>query len=309
MEDKATLIQPPLVSVVALSYNHENYLEQTLESIRNQSYSNVELIICDDFSTDGSRQKINDWVAQNNISVKKIYNEQNIGICKSLNLATSVATGKYISFIACDDIMLPDKLTTQVKEFEGLADDYFIIYSDAQIIDSDGKLQPEKFIERLKAVATPPTGYIFDSVKVRNFIPAMSVLLKREIFDKVGVWDEDLLYEDWDFWLRVTKHYKAYYSNVISVKYRLHTNNFHASGALKSKAVYENFKIMIKHLDVPYLEQKSKRALKDFYFLSDPRFDEMLALYINKAGNNRLSRILSLKLPLPLFKLVNRLLL
>src|SRR5580704_6317104 len=101
----------PLVSVIALNHNQGKFLEETLDSVRNQTYKNIELIICDDCSTDDSTRKINKWIEQNNYKAKLIFNEQNLGVVKSSNRAIKQANGYYACFIACDDIMLPDKLS------------------------------------------------------------------------------------------------------------------------------------------------------------------------------------------------------
>src|SRR5437870_2138929 len=123
---------PPLVSVIVLNHNQGRFLEETLESVRHQTYKNIELIICDDFSTDDSRTKINNWIERTRCNAKLIFNEQNLGVIRASNKAVKEATGHYVCFIACDDVMLPGKITTLVEEFSHLDSSYMAVYSDAQ---------------------------------------------------------------------------------------------------------------------------------------------------------------------------------
>ena len=98
----------PFVSFIALSYNHARFLVETLNSIINQR-TNVqfEIIITDDASKDNSVDLINSWIKENKgeLQIKTIFNEKNEGLCKILNKAVSIASGKWIKPIACDDIL------------------------------------------------------------------------------------------------------------------------------------------------------------------------------------------------------------
>jgi len=218
----------PLVSVIALNHNQGKFLEETLESVRNQTYKNIELIICDDFSTeDDSKIRITQWLERNNFKAKLIFNEQNLGVTKSSNRAVKEATGYYVCFIACDDIMLPDKLSILVNEFSTLDSSYMAIYTDAELINEESNPFSEKsFLEFHSTFSIPPSGAIFNHLKKDNFIPWPSLLIKNEAFKNVGYFDEDLFFEDWDLLLRLSKNYKIHYSSFLSVKYRFHFNNY-----------------------------------------------------------------------------------
>jgi len=297
----------PLISVIALNHDQGKFLEETLESVRNQTYKNIELIICDDYSSDDSKIKINRWVDRNNYKTKLIFNEQNLGVVKSSNRAIKEATGYYACFIACDDIMLPDKLTTLVKEFSSLDSSYMAIYTDAQLIDDESKPFSDKsFMEHYRYVITPPTGIIFDELKKGDFIPWPSVLFKNEVFEKLGYFDENLIIEDWDFLLRLSKDYKIHYSPKSLVKYRFHLGNIHSSKRYLLEAKYEEFKTLIKHLDDPYCLRRCKSLLVKTYLRGYYRFEEILFLYKASIGNDLLSRIFSLKQPLRIFKAIDR---
>lgn len=212
---------PPLVSVIALCYNHARFVLECLESIRHQSYKNTELIIVDDCSRDNSVELIRNWIAENEVKCVFIAHGENKGICKSLNEALSHANGKYVMPIATDDVCLPDRLETHVRRMEALPEDVGVLYSDALQIDEDGNLLAGTMRQSLQMPSSPPEGDVFLRLLEGNFIPAPTTLIRRACFDKVGLFDERLCYEDWDMWLRIARHYKFAFSPAVSAKYRI----------------------------------------------------------------------------------------
>ena len=125
----------PLVTVIALCYNHEKFIEECLQSVLNQTYTNVELIIVDDFSTDMSRGKIKLFFAKYPFA-KIILNEKNLGNCRSFNQAFHISKGKYIIDLSTDDVLLPTKIEEQVKLFES-SEKVGVVFSDADFIDEN----------------------------------------------------------------------------------------------------------------------------------------------------------------------------
>jgi len=215
----------PLVSAIVLCYNQARFVVECLEAVKAQNYPNLELIVNDDASKDDSVAVIDAWLARNDIPHHFLKNQANLGICRSLNNTVKQARGKYVSGIAADDVWLPGKLRTQVELLEQLPDKVGVVYSDALQMDESGKLLPEKFIQAHRHFETMPTGDIHKILWEDNFIPAMTTLIRRECFDRVGLYDENLFYEDWDMWLRISQAYEFVYSNEISAKYRLVTTS------------------------------------------------------------------------------------
>jgi glycosyltransferase involved in cell wall biosynthesis len=238
----------PLVSIIACCYNHEEFVEETLDGIISQTYEKIELIIIDDFSTDNSVKKINNWIKKHKYECLFIQNTENLGVVKTLNKALKKCNGKYLSLIACDDIYLPKKTENQIQIFEKLDDDYAAIYSDAYIINDDGIYQYGTQISR-KQINKPPSGNIYeDLIRKDNFIPALSVIYKTEIIKELGYYDESLIYEDYDMLLRLSKQYKIYFSKEIDVCYRLHQTNMNYN---LDKPIFldSKIKILFKHLN------------------------------------------------------------
>jgi glycosyltransferase involved in cell wall biosynthesis len=214
--------QEPLVTVIALCFNHERFLEDCLESIRQQDYPHMQIIITDDCSKDSSAKLIRRWIAGHPArSVTFVSNDSNLGICKNLNRALAVARGKYVAMIATDDMWLPGKISDQVKAMDSLPDNVGVLYSDALQMDEAGILLPKRFIESHRSFPKVPEGHIHNAIWEGNFIPAMTTLIRRSIFDRVGLYDESLFYEDWDMWLRVSEHFDFAYFPTPTAKYRV----------------------------------------------------------------------------------------
>src|SRR5688572_12462642 len=112
--------EQPLVTVIAISYNHAPYIKEALESVYNQSYSNIEFIIVDDASSDASAAVIETSIQGRSIQFLK--NESNAGNCRSFNKAYALSKGKYIIDFALDDIMYPTRIEKQVMLFQQSAD-------------------------------------------------------------------------------------------------------------------------------------------------------------------------------------------
>ena len=218
----------PLVSVCLASYNQSKYVIETLDSIHKQTYENIELIIVDDFSTDDSVSVIDEWLdvrGNRFTNYQFVKNLMNKGLCATFNSCITNSTGKYISIFASDDIMLEHKTERQVEILENTADDVAMVYSDCSFIKEDGSPCYGLFIQSCRQFTDVPSGKIFDDLILGNFIPAMSTLVKRSIVDRIGKFDEELKYEDWDFWLRISKYYQIIFSNFRVCKYRIHSKS------------------------------------------------------------------------------------
>ena len=237
-----------LVSVVAICYNHEKFLKETLDSIKAQNYKNLEFIIIDDFSKDQSVKKIDSWIKENSFNCKFIKNDQNLGLVKSLNKALKQCHGKYYSLIACDDVYLPKKIENQVEIFEKLDQEYGAMYSDAYIINEDSSYQYGTQLSRTQ-INEPPTGNIYEVLlKLDNFVPAISIMFKAKTIKELGYYDESLIYDDYDMLLRLSKKFKIYFSKKTDVCYRLHQTNMNYN-LDKPMFLDSKIKILFKHLN------------------------------------------------------------
>jgi glycosyltransferase involved in cell wall biosynthesis len=241
----------PLVSVIATAFNHERFVVESLESIRAQTYPNVELIVVDDCSTDGTVALIENWLTETGTPCTLIAHEWNQGVCRTKNEALTYARGKYVSGGSTDDVWLPDKLARLVEHMEAQPDTVGVVYSDAERMDEAGNSLPDTFIEEIGSVGQPPSGDIYERLLERNFIPAGSTLIRRACLDAVGPYDESLVYEDWDMWLRLARRYEFAFLPGIALRYRVHEASLsHALTRRNGGGLWweTEMKILLKHL-------------------------------------------------------------
>lgn len=206
----------PLVSVIVPCYNHEQYVKECILSIVNQTYKNIQLIVIDDGSTDSSYY----FLQQIKMSYDFILEHRsNHGLTKTLNYAISnYATGKYITLIASDDYWEKDKIEKQVSFME-LNGHLALSCAKAKIVDDQGNV-----IGSL-ADDVNMSSLTFESLLIKNIIPALTVIFKKQVFENVGGFDENLYYDDWDFWLRIADKFKIGFLDEYVAFYRKHESN------------------------------------------------------------------------------------
>ena len=273
--------KPPLVTVIAVCYNHSRFVIECLESIRAQTYTNVQLIIMDDCSSDESVTLISDWIKLHQIKCEFIAHEVNRGLCRTLNEAVKLSKGRYISMIATDDCWLPEKIKFQVSEMESMPATVGVLYSDAYRISENGQLLPKMFISSYREFESPPTGNLKADLLHGNFIPAMTTLIRRTVYEQIGLYDENLVYEDWDFWLRTSNYFDFAFSQYPSANYRIVSTSM-ARTILTPKngeAHYSFFQINRKILAMDNIKKTSRCrtaqrmlvASRGMYFTDHPK--------------------------------------
>ncbi len=226
-------INNPLVSVIVPSYNHEKYILQTIESIVNQTYENIELIVIDDGSKDDSVSILKNLEKEYNFT---LITRENKGLCETLNEGISIANGKYIAVCASDDIYLENKIKTQVDFMENNSD-FALCYSKVISFNNDGE---KKYTKSDKC----KSGYIFYDLLKTNFIPAVTQMYKKDIFDIIGNFDKTLWIEDWDMLLRISYKYQIGFIDEYLAMYRNHDTNI--SGSKYSDKMYKNEKAILE---------------------------------------------------------------
>ncbi len=205
----------PLVSVIVPCYNHEKYVTETIESIVNQTYKNIELIVIDDGSKDNSPKILAELSEKYNFN---LIVRENKGLSATLNEGIKLSEGKYICVCASDDIYLLNKITTQV-EFMEANPKYMISYGKKiNFHTNDLKINIENKHYR--------SGNIFKDLLLQKIlIPPASVLYRKEVFENLGGFDIDLAVEDVDMFLRIGKKYQIGYQNEYFYYYRVHPTN------------------------------------------------------------------------------------
>lgn len=200
---------PPVVSVIGLCYNHARFVAEALRSVCQQTYTALEMIVVDDASTDDSVAVIEAFLAEASpaFPVKKLFLPQNTGNCRAFNQGLALATGKYVIDFSTDDVMLPERIAQQVALFEQLPASYGVVFSEAAYIDEHGKHLGYHYQDKLRRLKTIPTGDVYTEVLHRYFICGPTMIVKKEVLDRMQGYDERLAYEDFDFWVRSSRHY------------------------------------------------------------------------------------------------------
>ncbi|WP_333850832.1 glycosyltransferase [Epilithonimonas sp.] len=257
----------PLVSILCLCYNQEKFIVESLESIKALTYNNFEMVICDDFSDDSSVETIEKWIRQNpDLQISFVKHTENLGITKTLNELLLISKGKYIQLLALDDLLMHNKLERQVTMLKNSSDKVSLVFSDAHLIDENSELYQNKFIARHLSYLSLKSQNFYEMLLVKNFIPAMSVLIKRQKLMDEGGFDESLSFEDHDMWLRLSKKDDFLFDDVISCSYRLHAHNTHKKREVLNHSMF--FKIMIKHKDHQLAREKIFEHLEKLYLLN-----------------------------------------
>jgi glycosyltransferase involved in cell wall biosynthesis len=244
----------PLVSVICLAFNHEKFVVETLESVIQQNYQPLELIIVDDCSLDTTKSVIKNWLTAHP-EVPFIANEINIGNTKSFNNALKLANGEYIIDLAADDLLLPNGIQLQIEAFQkSTFKNLGVVYGNAEIINEDGSFDCYYFPvnENKKTISKRPNGNIYTSVlSTGNSICSVSALIKKSVFDSLGCYDETLAYEDLDFWIRASRIYEIDFIDEVLVKKRTVINSLGSNfNKKKHKINISTYKILKKAFDL-----------------------------------------------------------
>lgn len=204
----------PLISVIIPNYNNGKYLLSCIRSINNQTYNNIEIIIIDDCSTDGSLAIISDLADQYD-NIKYFINDVNRGVSFTRNFGVRQASGPYITTLDPDDEYYPNKIEAELAIIKQHGDNV-IAYSGYSLCDSQ-----LKFVKRMISSSNAVSGDVYLGMLYRAIPFSRDMLMSRQVFINSGGYNSNLsLYEDWDLKLRLAKSHHYYYSGVDGVKYR-----------------------------------------------------------------------------------------
>ncbi len=210
----------PLVSIICLSYNHERFVAEAIESVFRQTYSPIQLIVVDDHSTDQSASVIED-ILSGHPEVEFFPLASNEGNCKAFNRGFEKTKGEFIIDLAADDVLEPERVEKGLKALQEAGKDTGVHFSNAQLIDENGTSMGYH-ADRSQSI---PQGDIYKEVLSRYFISTPTMMTRREVFEKLGGYDESLAYEDFDFWVRSSRYFRYIYSPEALVKRRVLTSS------------------------------------------------------------------------------------
>ncbi len=210
----------PLVSVAIITYNQKEYLKECIESILEQDYTNIEIVVADDCSTDGTQEMLIEYDREYpNKFVLKL-SDKNQGITKNSNLAHFACSGKYIAWMGGDDLMLPFKISKQVAYMESNPE-CSICYHNLDVFQSETNNTLHFFNEKYQY-----EGDVFTAIKHGTFNGACSTMIRKDKAPKNGFNELLPIASDWFYWIETLHNGGTInYVNEVLGRYRRHKNN------------------------------------------------------------------------------------
>lgn len=218
----------PKISVIVITYNHEKYISECIESLINQTLPPFEIIVVDDFSTDNTREILNSWQTKYPERINVVKNSVNLGIGLTAVKEMKSSKGELISWLEGDDFWLPNKLEDEWIALKKNTEAK-IAYSNVFIVNTRSEKQ---LVWQNENDVNIPVGDVFVEVFSRRFfLNANSVfrnfLIYKSSLNEIGYRDPSLeSYWDWDWKIRLTSRFKVCYSGQTSVAYRRHNEGF-----------------------------------------------------------------------------------
>lgn len=197
-------------------------MQEALESVWAQTYTNVELIVVDDGSHDGSAEKIYQLL-KDHPEVPFLALPENIGNCRAFNMGLALCRGTYVIDLAADDVLLPERIAEGVKALEKEGPEFAVHFSDVEYINPEGKSLKTHY--KRKSCGTlaeeVPSGWVYAHLLERYFICTPSMMMRRSVLEELRGYDEGLVYEDFDFWVRSSRQWQYCFTDKVLVKKRV----------------------------------------------------------------------------------------
>jgi glycosyltransferase involved in cell wall biosynthesis len=211
------------VTYIVVSYNHRQFLEQSIRSACGQTHPNVDVVVCDDASTDGSGARIEELQQELGFDFRP--NSSNQGFQKTLTGALEHAVGDYVGFVAADDVLAPNKVERQLEYMTSERLD--AVYGPVRVIDSQGAVISEPDYSRVadwfRTGKYLQHAYVDDT----EIVLSQSGLFRREVLAGAGAIRDRFWLDDWPLTLFVLQRFRVGFLNERLCSYRSHTGNIH----------------------------------------------------------------------------------
>ena len=250
------MVVPNLFSVVVVTYNQEKFVIDTLQSVLNQTYPAIELIVSDDASKDRTLRLVENWIQKHRDRFQRVEilsSPTNQGVPANYNRGVKATRGEFIKCIGGDDILLPDALE-KVSRFFTKEPNALVCVS---LIEPFGDLGP---FRQVRTIPDKKWYFLFKNdariqfraLSSHCFLPGPSLFFKRDIFNKHGFFDERLRrFEDWPFLLKITSEgTKLHLLPEITVKWRIHSDSISNSALVKSDEAFFRDQLLVYKLYV-----------------------------------------------------------
>lgn len=252
-----------LVSVAVTTYNGERYIREQLDSIVNQTYKNIEIIVCDDCSTDDTLKILKEYETKYGIQI--FTNDKNIGYIKNYEKVISKCNGEYIALSDQDDVWISNKIQLLINNIF----DSPLIMSDAYVVDKNKSLISDSFL-KYQNIDVPKYKEQFVYLLFRNFATGCTMLFHKDLLNNAIPFPEKIPH-DWWIALNASIHGRIEIIKKPLILYRQHDNN--TIGAIKySKSTKKNNIINIQF-------RNRKRKIIDSIIKNTKMIDELKCHY------------------------------
>lgn len=227
------------------AYNARPYIEESIWSVLNQDYSNIELIVVDDGSKDGTPE-----AAEQFGSRVTVLRQKNAGPAAARNRGIAAASGEFIAFLDADDVWLPGKVTMQVKYLQdypevGVVFGRFLRW-ESQLDGAFSEPPTPTYLNTSMTLVPEHSGWIYKALLFDNVVHIITAMIRRSVIDQVGTLDESLpTGEDYDFWLRVSRKFRMAKLDRTLAYYRMHG----ASITKVPRKENNEYKVLLKALE------------------------------------------------------------
>jgi glycosyltransferase involved in cell wall biosynthesis len=270
----------PAVSIIIPTHNYARFLSEAVESVLGQTFSDFELIIVDDGSTDDTADVVNTFLRDQRV---RYIHQDKRGPSAARNAGIRAARGEFIALLDADDVWLPSKIEKQLRLI-GESADVGLVYCLAENVDEKGEALPHVPMPHMEQAAYKDLLYF------PLTLPSC-VLTRKRIFDEVGLFDETLTsIEDTNMWIRILRYHKSAYVNEVLVKIRKHMKSSQTDLANMERNLLLHVQKCIEMF--PELEQDRQEAYFQIYkglmylaYMYNKK-KEML-IYYTKAGWRR----------------------
>lgn len=223
------------VSVIIPSFNHEKFILDCLDSLSAQTYDNLDVIVCDDCSSDKTYEILienKDKYSAVFSSFTVLKNEMNMGITHSLNRMLKIAKGEYIKIIASDDMFTKDAIREYVACFEKNKD-ISVIVSDGIVVEEESSYLEIKECRRFFN-EKPTYSDFYNDIYIENKVFAPGMIMKKSVYDNYGMYDESIIIEDMEYNIRLAVNgIKHFFLDKPLIYYRMNSNS--STSVIKNK--------------------------------------------------------------------------
>lgn len=262
----------PLVSIPIVTYNSAEFIIETLESVKAQTYPRLELIVSDDCSKDNTVALCREWLAQNKDRFERtqlIEAKRNTGVSANLNRAEAACTGEWVKFLDGDDLLLP----TCVQDYIGFVEEHpEVVYLFSRIeafgaSEERNRYYTEKVFDY--TIFDLDARKQYEKLIWQNFVMSSTCMYNRAKNSELGLRNDERipLLEDWPRWINVTKKgVQLRFLDKVEVKYRIHEKSLSTSGTISPSYRKSNM-LLCKYYQIPFVWEQGQHRRAVMYYL------------------------------------------